>query len=218
VAQKDPTIVACAFNKVRMYIFSSREPEEGDDAATGRDVFNEKPRAEEILAASSAPSASAGLATSAVIHTTVGDIHIQFYPNECPKTCENFSTHARNGYYDGVIFHRVIKNFMVQTGDPLGDGTGGESCWGGEFEDEIVRDLRHDRPFTVSMANAGPGTNGSQFFITTVATPWLDGKHTVFGRVTKGSDVVQAIENVKCDKRDRPLEDITMLSIKLNYN
>ena len=218
VAEKDPTIVACAFNKVRMYIFSSHEPEEGDDAATGRDVFNEKPRAEELLAASALPSAGAGVATSAVIHTTLGDIHVQFFPNECPRTCENFSTHARNGYYDGIVFHRVIKNFMVQTGDPLGDGTGGQSIWGGEFEDEIVRDLRHDRPFTVSMANAGPNTNGSQFFSTTVATPWLDGKHTVFGRVTRGSDVVQAIENTKCDKHDKPLEDITMLSIKLNYN
>lgn len=218
VAEKDPTIVACAFNKVRMYIFSSHEPEEGDDAATGRDVFNEKPRAEELLAASALPSAGAGVATSAVIHTTLGDIHVQFFPNECPRTCENFSTHARNGYYDGIVFHRVIKNFMVQTGDPLGDGTGGQSIWGGEFEDEIVRDLRHDRPFTVSMANAGPNTNGSQFFITTVATPWLDGKHTVFGRVTRGSDVVQAIENTKCDKHDKPLEDITMLSIKLNYS
>ena len=218
VAEKDPTIVACAFNKVRMYIFSSHEPEESDDAATGRDVFNEKPRAEELLAASALPSAGAGVAKSAVIHTTLGDIHVQFFPNECPKTCENFSTHARNGYYDGIVFHRVIKNFMVQTGDPLGDGTGGQSIWGGEFEDEIVRDLRHDRPFTVSMANAGPNTNGSQFFITTVATPWLDGKHTVFGRVTRGSDVVQAIENTKCDRHDKPLEDITMLSIKLNYN
>lgn len=218
VAEKDPTIVACAFNKVRMYIFSSREPEEGDDVATGRDVFNEKPRAEEMLASSSLPSARSGLATSAVIHTTLGDIHVDFFTNECPKTCENFSTHARNGYYDGIVFHRVIKNFMIQTGDPLGDGTGGHSIWGGEFEDEIVRDLKHDRPFTVSMANAGPNTNGSQFFITTVATPWLDGKHTVFGRVTRGSDVVKAIECAKCDKGDRPLETISMLSITLKYN
>ena len=195
VAEKDPTIVACAFNKVRMYIFSSHEPEEGDDAATGRDVFNEKPRAEELLAASALPSAGAGVATSAVIHTTLGDIHVQFFPNECPRTCENFSTHARNGYYDGIVFHRVIKNFMVQTGDPLGDGTGGQSIWGGEFEDEIVRDLRHDRPFTVSMANAGPNTNGSQFFLCTVPTPWLDGAHVVFGNVTEGMDVVNAVES-----------------------
>ena len=111
-----------------------------------------------------------------------------------PKTVENFATHATNGYYDGVIFHRVIKGFMVQTGDPLGDGTGGTSIWGHEFEDEFHRSLRHDRPFTVSMANAGPNTNGSQFFITTAPTTWLDNKHTVFGRVVQGMDVVQGIE------------------------
>lgn len=216
-AEKDPTIVACAFNKVRMYVFTRREPVEGDDASSGRDVFNEKPRAEELLAASSLPSATSGMPKSVIIQTTLGDIHVQLYPNECPKTCENFTTHAKNGYYNGVIIHRVIKHFMIQTGDPLGDGTGGQSIWGGEFADEIVRDLRHDRPFTVSMANCGPNTNGSQFFITTVATPWLDGKHTVFGRVTRGSDVVQAIENTKTDKRDKPLENITIVGMKLTY-
>ena len=122
----------------------------------------------------------------AILRTTLGDIHIQLFGAQVPKTMENFVGHCRSGYYDNVIFHRVISGFMLQTGDPLGDGTGGESIWGGEFEDEIVHSLRHDRPFTVSMANAGPGTNGSQFFITTVPTPWLDGKHTVFGRVVKG--------------------------------
>ena len=128
---------------------------------------------------------------------------------------DNFCGHARSGYYDNVIFHRVIPGFMIQTGDPLGDGTGGESIWGGEFEDEIRRDLRHDRPFTVSMANAGPGTNGSQFFITTVPTPWLDGKHTVFGRVTKGMDICSAIEAVKIDELDRPLVEVKILSIDI---
>jgi peptidylprolyl isomerase domain and WD repeat-containing protein 1 len=181
-------------------------------------VFNEKPLADErVSAASLVPTASTSLARSAVIHTTVGDIHVQMFPDACPKTCENFTTHSRNGYYDNIIFHRIIKGFMLQTGDPLGDGTGGVSIWGGEFEDEITRDLRHDRPYTVSMANAGPNTNGSQFFITTVATPWLDGKHTVFGRVTKGSDVVHAIENSKTDKQDRPHVDIKMVSITLAY-
>lgn len=101
---------------------------------------------------------------------------------------------------------------MVQTGDPRGDGTGGESIWGGEFEDEIHRDLRHDRAFTVSMANAGPNTNGSQFFITTQPTPWLDNKHTVFGRVVNGMDTVRRIETVKVNKSDKPLEEIRIVN------
>lgn len=100
------------------------------------------------------------LGKEAVLRTSMGDIHIKLFGAECPKTVENFTVHSRNGYYDGVVFHRVIPGFMIQTGDPLGDGTGGESIWGGEFEDEFHRSLRHDRPFTVSMANAGPGTNG----------------------------------------------------------
>ena len=127
----------------------------------------------------------------------MGDIHIKLFLEDCPKTVENFITHSKNSYYDNLIFHRVIRGFMIQTGDPNGDGTGGESIWGGEFEDEFVKHLKHDRPFTVSMANAGPNTNGSQFFVTTIPCPWLDGKHTVFGRVFKGMDVVQEIENVK---------------------
>ncbi|KAJ1620348.1 cyclophilin-like domain-containing protein, partial [Pavlovales sp. CCMP2436] len=145
---------------------------------------------------------------------------------EYPRTVENFVTHARNEpplllimpmirYYDGIMFHRVIKGFMLQSGDPLGDGTGGTSIWGSEFEDEFHRSLRHDRPFTVSMANAGPGTNGSQFFITTVPTPWLDNKHTVFGRVVKGMDVCLAIEKVKCTKQDRPVEEIKILGVAI---
>ena len=105
---------------------------------------------------------------------------------------------------------------MVQCGDPLGDGTGGKSIWGGEFEDEFHRSLRHDRPYTVSMANAGPNTNGSQFFFTTIPTPWLDNKHTVFGRVTSGMDVVQSIEKLKTDKNDMPLSAVKILSIQIS--
>ena len=182
-------------------------------------MFNEKPLAEEMVSAASlAATASTSLARTAIIHTTYGDIHVKLFPDECPRTCENFTVHSRNGYYDNLIFHRIIKGFMLQTGDPLGDGTGGVSIWGGEFEDEITRDLRHDRAYTLSMANAGPNTNGSQFFITTVATPWLDGKHTVFGRVVKGADVVHSIEKAKTDPNDKPMVDIKMMNITLAFN
>ncbi|KAF3455296.1 hypothetical protein FNV43_RR05744 [Rhamnella rubrinervis] len=210
----DPTLVCCAFKKHRIYLFSRREPEEPEDASKGRDVFNEKPPPDELLAVSDiGKSVTTSLPDNVILHTTMGDIHMKLYPEECPKTVENFTTHCRNGYYDNLIFHRVIKGFMIQTGDPLGDGTGGQSIWGREFEDEFHKSLRHDRPFTVSMANAGPNTNGSQFFVTTVATPWLDNKHTVFGRVLKGMDVVQAIERVKTDKTDKPYQDVKILNV-----
>ncbi|CAI9105574.1 OLC1v1004522C1 [Oldenlandia corymbosa var. corymbosa] len=210
----DPTLLCCAFKKHRIYLFSRREPEEPEDPTKGRDVFNEKPPADELLAVSElGKSVTTSLPDNVILHTSMGDIHMKLYPEECPKTVENFTTHCRNGYYDNLIFHRVIKGFMVQTGDPFGDGTGGQSIWGREFEDEFHKSLRHDRPFTVSMANAGPNTNGSQFFITTVATPWLDNKHTVFGRVVKGMDVVQAIEKVKTNKGDKPYEDVKILNV-----
>ncbi|XP_062172482.1 peptidyl-prolyl cis-trans isomerase CYP71 isoform X1 [Alnus glutinosa] len=210
----DPTLLCCAFKKHRIYLFSRREPEEPEDATKGRDVFNEKPPPDELLAASDIGKAvTTSLPDNVIMHTTMGDIHMKLYPEECPKTVENFTTHCRHGYYDNLIFHRVIKGFMIQTGDPLGDGTGGQSIWGREFEDEFHKSLRHDRPFTVSMANAGPNSNGSQFFITTVATPWLDNKHTVFGRVIKGMDVVQALEKVKTDKGDTPYQDVKILNV-----
>lgn len=110
------------------------------------------------------------LYNSATVHTTRGDIHLKLFGTECPKSVENFCVHSKNGYYNGHIFHRVIKGFMVQTGDPTGTGTGGESIWGGDFKDEFHPSLRHDRPYTLSMANAGPNTNGSQFFITVLPT------------------------------------------------
>ncbi|KAL0585602.1 hypothetical protein ABG067_004744 [Albugo candida] len=209
----DPTLFCTSYKKNRFYLFSTREPaeEDEDDTSIGRDVFNEKPTMEELQVASE--SSSKVMGDTIIIHTTIGDITVKLFPKECPRTVENFCTHARNGYYDNVIFHRVIKNFMVQTGDPLGDGTGGESIWGGEFEDELNRNLRHDRAFTVSMANSGPNTNGSQFFITTVPTPWLDNKHTVFGRVEHGKDTVSSIEQTRTDKYDRPCEEIKILNI-----
>jgi len=162
----DPLVFATSFKRKRFYYFSRREPEEEEDDT--RDVLNEKPSLDEQIVAMDSKRGQASLGSTAIIRTNCGDIHVQLFPDKCPRTVENFCTHARNGYYDKLLFHRIIKGFMIQTGDPLGDGTGGESIWGGEFEDEIHRSLRHDRPFTLSMANAGPNTNGSQFFITTV--------------------------------------------------
>ncbi|GMH47899.1 hypothetical protein TL16_g00176 [Triparma laevis f. inornata] len=209
----DPLIVASAFEKKRFYAFSKFG--HMNDDLESRDVFNEPPDAEDMLINSAAAAANSTMGSSAILRTSMGDIHVKLFGAEAPRTIENFVGHSKSGYYDGTIMHRVIKGFMVQMGDPKGDGTGGESIWGGEFEDEICRDLRHDRPFTLSMANAGPGTNGSQFFITTVPTPWLDGKHTVFGRVTRGMDVVVSIENSLTDHLDKPATDIKILNIEI---
>lgn len=211
--EPDPLVLVTAFKRKRFYFFSRREPEDASEES--RDIFNEKPSADEQLVAVEA-AGQGNIGKAAVIRTSFGDIHVSLFGDKCPRTVENFCTHSTTGYYDNLIFHRVIKSFMLQTGDPLGDGTGGESIWGGDFEDEIHRSLRHDRPFTLSMANSGPSTNGSQFFITTVATPWLDGKHTVFGRVTRGMDVVMQIEKVKCNKDDKPFDDITILNIDIS--
>ncbi|KAL3868863.1 hypothetical protein ACJMK2_041620 [Sinanodonta woodiana] len=211
----DPILFCTAFKKNRFYMFTKRSPDDTKSADSERDVFNEKPSKEELVAATQ-DSSYIRVSESCVMHTTMGDIHCKLFPKECPKSVENFCIHSKNGYYNGNIFHRVIKGFMIQTGDPLGNGTGGESIWGGEFEDEFHPSLKHDRPYTLSMANAGPNTNGSQFFITVVPTPWLDNKHTVFGRVTKGMEVVQNISVVKTNpKTDKPHDDIRIINITL---
>jgi len=128
---------------------------------------------------------------SAVMTTSRGEIKVDLHEDKAPVTVANFANLVRRGYYDGLTFHRVLSDFMIQGGCPQGDGAGGP---GYRFEDECSPDLRHDGPGVLSMANAGPGTNGSQFFITHVETPWLDGKHTVFGRVTSGREIVDAIQ------------------------
>jgi len=209
----DPIALCTAYKKPRFFQFSTREPPE-TTADFGRDIFNEKPTKEDAAVAASIRTENP-LGKQATIHTTMGDIVVKLFFQEAPKTVENFTVHSKNGYYDNTIFHRVITGFMIQCGDPQGDGTGGESIWGGEFEDEFHRSLKHDRPFTLSMANAGPNTNGSQFFVTTVPCPWLDNKHTVFGRVLQGMDVVQNIEKSPTNSDDRPIVDIKILTIKI---
>ncbi len=174
------------------------------------------------------------------VHTNLGDFTLELFPEVAPKTVENFVTHAKNGYYNGVIFHRVIEDFMIQGGDPTGTGMGGESIYGRTFEDEFSREA-FNLYGTLSMANAGPNTNGSQFFIVTAkqvpaqmlkqlkdggwpeeiveeyakvgGTPWLDHRHTVFGRVVEGMDVVLKIEVVERNAQDRPLEDVVIESM-----
>ena len=181
----------------------------------------------------------------AVMHTTLGDISIRLFKDKVPRTVENFVTHSKNGYYDGLIFHRVIKDFMIQGGDPTGTGCGGESIYGEKFEDEFHPELHNIRG-ALSMANAGPNTNGSQFFIVEAnevpdgmleqmrgmadrgfpentvkaysevgGTPWLDFRHSVFGQVFDGMDVVEKIASVKTNGADRPLEDVKIISIDI---
>ncbi|WP_286676592.1 peptidylprolyl isomerase [Peribacillus asahii] len=177
-----------------------------------------------------------------LMQTTLGDIKIKLFPEVAPKAVENFLTHAENGYYEGIIFHRVIKDFMIQGGDPTGTGMGGESIWGAPFEDEFAMNAFNIRG-ALSMANAGPGTNGSQFFIVQAphvdvrmgeqmkqagypeemikaymeqgGTPWLDHKHTVFGQVIEGMDVVDVITNVETTYGDKPAEDVVIKKITI---
>ncbi|QJS97068.1 peptidylprolyl isomerase [Dolosigranulum pigrum] len=181
--------------------------------------------------------------TTATIKTNKGDITLQLFDKLAPKTVKNFVELAQDGYYDGVIFHRVIPNFMIQGGDPTGTGRGGKSIYGEQFEDEFSDQLFNLRG-ALSMANAGPNTNGSQFFIVTMdevpaqmvgqleaagfpaeiidaykergGTPWLDNKHTVFGHLVAGEDVAQAIQNVERDAADKPLEDVTIETIDIS--
>ena len=183
--------------------------------------------------------------TVAVMKTTLGDIKIKLFADEVPRTVENFVTHSKDGYYNGLIFHRVIPDFMIQGGDPTGTGMGGESIWGEPFDDEFSADLHNIRG-ALSMANAGPGTNGSQFFIVQAnsvpaqmipqmeemedkgfpkesiedyknsgGTPWLDYRHSVFGQVYEGMETVDKIAAVKTGANDKPLEDVKIISIEI---
>lgn len=143
----------------------------------------------------------------AILETTQGTIEFKLFADIAPKTVENFVGLIQKGYYNGIIFHRVIKNFMIQGGDPTGTGRGGESLWGQRFEDEVSSAVRFDRKGLLAMANAGPNTNGSQFFITTIPTPWLNLKHTIFGEVIAGYDVVEKIEKTQTVAGDKPSQE-----------
>jgi len=142
-----------------------------------------------------------------VLETNQGSIEIKLMPLVAPKTCENFIGLVKKGYYDEVIFHRVIKRFMVQGGDPTGTGRGGTSIWGTPFEDELDSNIKFDKPGVLAMANSGPNTNRSQFFITTAKTPWLNMHHTIFGEVISGYDVVEKIEEVATNSSNKPLSE-----------
>ncbi len=143
-----------------------------------------------------------------VLETNIGKIELKLYPEVAPLAVENFVTHVKNGYYNGLIFHRIIKDFMIQGGDPTGTGRGGQSIWKKDFKDEFGSNVVFDRPFLLAMANRGPTTNGSQFFITLAPTAWLNGKHTIFGEVIKGKDVVRKMENVSVSRgSNKPLFD-----------
>ena len=149
---------------------------------------------------------------TATLQTSKGNIVIEFFPDQAPKTVENFINLAKSGFYDGTKFHRVIKDFMIQGGDPLGTGMGGPDY---KFEDEIDSSLTFDAPGILAMANSGPNTNGSQFFITIVPTPWLNGKHTIFGKVISGQDIVTKIENTPVGENDKPVTPVTIESISI---
>ncbi len=150
-----------------------------------------------------------------ILETNQGDIELELYPEIAPKTVKNFIELSKKGYYDGTIFHRVIKRFMIQGGDPTGTGRGGESIYGDVFENEHKPNVVFDKPGILAMANRGKNTNGSQFFITTVVTPHLNGGYTIFGKVINGFDVVKKIENIKVDKRDRPIKEQKIIKVYL---
>ncbi len=151
------------------------------------------------------------LNANVVLVTNYGNIELKLFPKKAPLAVENFRKLVQKGYYNGTIFHRVIKGFMIQGGDPTGTGMGGTSIWGKEFKNEYAPNLTFDRPYLLAMANRGPNTNGSQFFITVAKTPWLNGGYTIFGKVVKGKEVVDKISNVATTKPgDRPIKKVVI--------
>ncbi|KAF1355139.1 peptidyl-prolyl cis-trans isomerase-like 1 [Delphinella strobiligena] len=155
------------------------------------------------------------MAQNVLLETSMGPIVLELYTDHAPKTCKNFATLASRNYYTNTLMHRIIPSFMIQGGDPTSTGRGGTSIYGEKFEDEISPSLRHTGAGVLSMANSGPNTNGSQFFITLAPTPWLDGKHTIFGRVKSGMRVVQRMGRVRTDGEDRPVEEVRIVGARV---
>lgn len=197
------------------------------DAKATKEAKAEKPKETKSTAAKETKGAKKGTPMFAIMETSLGTFKIKLFAKEAPKTVENFVALAegtkewadpktgkkeKKPLYPGTVFHRVIKGFMLQGGDPAGNGTGGP---GFEFEDEFHPELKHTKPGILSMANRGPGTNGSQFFVTVAATPWLDGKHSVFGEVVEGMDVVNKIGATKTGPGDRPVEPVVLKTVKI---
>ncbi|OLL23824.1 Peptidyl-prolyl cis-trans isomerase-like 1 [Neolecta irregularis DAH-3] len=150
-----------------------------------------------------------------ILETTMGDLTIELYDKHAPQTCKNFYDLAKKGYYNGVMFHRIIPDFMIQGGDPTETGRGGTSIYGDKFDDEIHPELKHAGAGILSMANSGPNTNGSQFFITLAPTPWLDEKHTIFGRIKSGMRIVKRIGLVKTDANDKPVDRVEIRKARI---
>lgn len=213
----DPMLFAISYGNNRFFVFSKRVPEDlsNEKLLAKRDVLNERVVKKEKV---DYEEETKKLPKGAMIETSMGEIHIKLFGAECPKTVENFAGLSEKEFFNNLVFHRVVKGFIIQTGCPRGNGTGGESLWGGNFADEFHLDLNHSEPFMVSMANYGKNTNASQFFITTSSNGHLDFKHTVFGKVVKGMDTVLAINNLKTDSNERPLMDVRIIRIKLFYD
>lgn len=192
-----------------------------DSDGDGNGDFDNRNDSKSELLSSVKTKATTDKYTKAIIRSSMGDISFKFL-EKCPLAKENFCKLAQKKYYDGTLFHRVIENFMLQGGDPTGSGEGGESCWGGVFDDEIVTDgddggvsIKFNKPFLVAMANSGPNSNGSQFFITVAECPWLDDKHTIFGEVIGGQDVLLMISKTPTNGDDRPLKDVKVVEIDI---
>lgn len=204
-----PMAILTAFEKQRFYLFTTKPPE-----SSKRDVVNEKSIEKQSKSIRVKKVAPAKLPTIATLHTSFGSIKFEMYPDECPLTVENFVTHSKRGYYDNIRIHRVVRDFCIQTGDPTGTGTGGESIWGKNFDDEILPDGHtFDEPGMVGMANNGTNSNASQFFITTQKAPFLNGKHTCWGKVLEGMENIRRMELEKVDLHHHPINEIKLTSI-----